>query len=370
MPPAAPRSSGAGTVVHAVVLAAATVAASAGLAALGLPSPTLFAGLLTGLLDALLLPRPLPLPRGTGTAAQAVVGVTIGTLVQLSTLAALGEHWLPVLLVTLGTLALSLGTGALLGRHRDVDAVTGAFALVAGGASGLVVMARQLGADERVVAVVQYVRVLVVVLSLPVVLHVAFGVRAQGSPAPAAGGPLWAGLLLLAVCGVAGRWLGRVAHLPAASLLGPMLLAAALSLGGLAGAARVPGTLEALAYALIGLQVGLRFTPASLASVARVLPAALALIVAGVAGSAGLAALLSATTGLPLLDTYLATTPGGLYAVLAAAVGSGADATFVLSVQVLRLLVMLLAAPVLARALAGGALRRRRGPPPPAAPTR
>ena len=56
-------------------------------------------------------------------------------------------------------------------------------------------------------------------------------------------------------------------------------------------------------------------------------------------------------TGLPALDTYLATTPGGLYAVLAAAVGSGADATFVLSVQVLRLLVMLLAAPVLAKTL-------------------
>jgi uncharacterized protein len=49
------------------------------------------------------------------------------------------------------------------------------------------------------------------------------------------------------------------------------------------------------------------------------------------------------------LDAYLATTPGGLYAVLATAVGSGANTTFVLAVQVLRLFVMLLAAPVLAR---------------------
>ncbi|WP_337063133.1 AbrB family transcriptional regulator [Kineococcus sp. G2] len=366
----APRAPLARTLGHALVLAAATAAASAGLAALGLPSPALFAGLLVGLLDALALPRALELPRGTGTAAQAAVGVTIGTLVQLSTLAALGEHWLPVLLVTLGTLVLSLGTGALLGRHRDVDPVTGAFALVAGGAGGLVVMARQLGADERVVAVVQYLRVLVVVLSLPVVLHLVFGVRAQEAAPAADGGPPWAGPLLVAVCGAAGAWLGRRAHLPAAPLLGPMLLAAVLSLGGLADGVRVPGALEAVAYALIGLQVGLRFTPASLASAARVLPAALALIAVGVAGSAGLAALLSAATGLPLLDTYLATTPGGLYAVLAAAVGSGADATFVLSVQVLRLLVMLLAAPVLARALASGRFRRRRGSPPPGSPRR
>jgi uncharacterized membrane protein AbrB (regulator of aidB expression) len=59
-----------------------------------------------------------------------------------------------------------------------------------------------------------------------------------------------------------------------------------------------------------------------------------------------LAALACDLAGLPL-----ATTPGGLYAVLATAVGSGGNTTFVLAVQVLRLFVMRLAAPVLARAL-------------------
>ena len=350
--PPAPGPRRRATALHALAVAAATVLAARGFAALGMPSPALFAGLAVGLLDALAVPRALPLPRQAGTAAQAVIGVTIGTLVQLSTLAALGEHWLPVLLVTLGTLALSLGTGWLLGRHRDLDTVTGAFALVAGGASGLVVIARQLGADERVVAVVQYLRVLLVVLSLPVVLQLGFGVRAAPATADAGTGPLWAGLALTLGCGLAGRWAGARAHLPAASLLGPLVLAAALSLSGLVPGVGVPGPLEDLAYAVVGLQVGLRFTRAGLATVARVLPAALALIVVGVLGSAGLAWALAAATGLPLLDTYLATTPGGLYAVLAAAVGSGADATFVLSVQVLRLLVMLLAAPALASALA------------------
>ncbi|WP_432565304.1 AbrB family transcriptional regulator [Kineococcus sp. SYSU DK003] len=337
---------------HVLALVAATVVATLLLGRLGLPSPALFAGLAAGLVDALLSRRAVRLPPLAGTAGQAVVGVTIGTLVQLSTLSALGAHWLPVLGVTVGTLLLSLGTGWLLGRHRDVDAVTGAFALVAGGASGLVVIARQLGADERVVAVVQYVRVLLVVLSLPLVLNVVFGVRASGSVA--AGDQDWAvGVGLVVVCGLAGPWLGRRAHLPAHTLLGPLLLAAAASLTGLTGGAQVPDLLQQVAYALIGLQIGLRFTRASLATVARVLPAALALIVVGVLGSAGLGVALSRVSGLPALDTYLATTPGGLYAVLAAAVGSGADATFVLSVQVLRLLVMLLAAPVLARLLAG-----------------
>jgi Transition state regulatory protein AbrB len=51
------------------------------------------------------------------------------------------------------------------------------------------------------------------------------------------------------------------------------------------------------------------------------------------------------------LDGYLATTPGGLYVVLATAVSGSANAGFVLSVQLLRTFLMLLAAPPLVRLL-------------------
>jgi len=103
---------------------------------------------------------------------------------------------------------------------------------------------------------------------------------------------------------------------------------------------------------MIGLQVGLRFTRESLKAVAALLPLALAAIVVLIVASAGLGVLLARATGASMLDGYLATTPGGLYAVLATAVGSGSDVTFVLMVQVARLFVMLFSAPLLARALA------------------
>jgi hypothetical protein len=90
---------------------------------------------------------------------------------------------------------------------------------------------------------------------------------------------------------------------------------------------------------------------ASLRTVGRALPPALAIIAGLVAACAGLGEVLAAATGVGRLDAYLATTPGGLYAVLATATGSGADTTFVLAVQVLRLFVMLLAAPLVARRL-------------------
>jgi hypothetical protein len=68
----------------------------------------------------------------------------------------------------------------------------------------------------------------------------------------------------------------------------------------------------------------------------------------------GLAWVLHVTAHVSLLDAYLATTPGGLYAVLATAFGSGANTTFVLAVQGLRLLVMVLAAPLVVRWLLRG----------------
>lgn len=336
-----------------VLLAAAALAAL--LTWLGVPSAALFAGLAVGLGRALLVGRPLALPKQGMTGAQAVVGVSIGALVSLSTLRAVAADWLPVLAVTVGTLLLSLVAGRLMALRAGVSRVTGAFSMIAGGASGITVMARELGADARMVAVLQYLRVLLIVVTMPVVAAVGFGAVGGRGGAPVDDGPgLWVGLLFTVVSVGAGIPLGRLARLPVASLLGPMLVAATLDLTGLSRDADVPALLEAVAFLVIGLQVGLSFTRDSLRVVGRALPLALLLIVGLVLASAGLGAVLAVTADVSPLTAYLATTPGGLYAVLATATDSGADATVVLAVQVLRLFVMLLTAPLLSRWLRRG----------------
>ena len=145
--------------------------------------------------------------------------------------------------------------------------------------------------------------------------------------------------------------LGRLCRLPAAALLGPLAVTMALAVLGtdvdVTSAPLVVAT--ALAYAVIGWQAGTRFTPESVRTVARSLPVAGALILAVIALCAGLGLLLSRLTGVSAMDGYLATTPGGIYAVLAAAVSSGGDVTFVSAVQILRVVVMLAVTPYLAR---------------------
>jgi uncharacterized protein len=334
---------------------AAAVAVSVAFAAVGIPSPALFGGLIAGLVRALGLRGRMDLPGAATTAGQAVIGVSMGALVDLETLRAVGANWLPVLLVTVATLALSLATGLLLRLQGGISPVTGAFSMIAGGASGIIAMARDLGADERMVAVLQYLRVLLIVLLMPVVATVIYGASAGGAgPVTAGGGPGWPeGLLFTVGCSIAGLVVGRLVRLPVAALLGPMVAAAVVDLTGLGQGAEVPGVVESAAFLVIGLQVGVSFTRESLRTIGRALPLALALIIGLILASAGLGGVLAAATGASALDGYLATTPGGLYAVLATASDSGADVTFVLAVQVLRLFVMLLSAPLVARALRG-----------------
>ena len=81
----------------------------------------------------------------------------------------------------------------------------------------------------------------------------------------------------------------------------------------------------------------------------RLLLPALVAIVGVLAGCGLLAVALELTTPVSLRDAYLATTPGGLYAVLAVAIGSDANAGFILAAQGLRVVVMVAVAPLAVR---------------------
>lgn len=332
----------------------AVVAAVGGAA--GVPSPALFAGLLVGLAFALRTDWELDVPDVGSRAAQGVLGVSLGVLVQTSTLAEIGGNAPAIVGVTAATLAVTVLAGLAMGRLTGLDRPTASFGMVAGGASGIVAISRELGADERLVAVMQYLRVLVIVVLTPIVVAVAGGGGGGRAVADGAVAGGWVeGVGTLVACLVVGIGLARLVRLPAGSLLGPLVVAAGLSLAGAGLVAPVPAAALQVSYAAIGLSVGLRFTVASVRHAARILPATLALIVLLIVASAGLGLLLVPLADVGALDAYLATTPGGLYVVLASAATSDVDATFVLAVQVLRLFAMLLAAPLLARWLAGRA---------------
>ncbi len=84
-----------------------------------------------------------------------------------------------MLIILLSTLAISALTGWLLVRYSSLPGATGAWGSSPGGASAMVVMAQEYGADVRLVALMQYLRVLFVVGAAVMVVRFALGGEAQ-----------------------------------------------------------------------------------------------------------------------------------------------------------------------------------------------
>ena len=330
-----------------LLLSALVLAASVALDRLGLPTPWLFGGLAGALAYALSRPsEPLQLPSFAFRIGQATVGVVVGSSIAWGSLADLGPRWAIVAAVSTFSLVVSLTVGRLLIR-RGASPVTAAFSSIAGGAAGLTAMADDLHADARTVAVLQYLRLLVVLVSMPIVVGVVFSADVAPAAVGAGDSTLGIDLLYVAIAGGIGLVLGERLKMPSPAILGPMLVGALVGIQAPFDDATVPEVIEAIGYLAIGVQVGLRFTVASLRSIWSMVPTALFTITVVLLACAGLGWVLVVTTGAAPLDAYLATTPGGIYAVMGTSQATGGDVTFVAATQVLRLVIILASAPFL-----------------------
>lgn len=340
------------TLVSLLVLGAPTAAVAFALNLVGLSSTMLFAALIVGLAAALSRPKsPIVFPRRAFVSAQAVLGVVLGAYLDSDALRAVGDAWVPVVLVSAGTLLISMAAGLVLARYTELDRATATLGMIAGGSSGIVGMAGEIGGDDRLVAFMQYLRVLVVMLLMPLLVAV-WGGGGGGDPSAPSEALLatpsdW---LLTALIAPLAALTARRIGVPAGTLMGPMVVASALTLAGVDFV--VPLVVRELAFALIGLQVGLRFTMDTVRRMGRLLGPVLIGLFALLIACFLLAVLLHLLSDISLRDAYLATTPGGIYAVLAVAFGAGGNMTFIIAVQSVRVVVSVLLAPLAVRRLA------------------
>ncbi|WP_166396169.1 AbrB family transcriptional regulator [Rubrobacter marinus] len=340
------------------LLPLAVGAAGAGLVAQGLsvPAAWLVGPMLVAILLALARPEARPrIPGWTRRASQAVVGIVIASTFQPAVLPLVAREWFAVGLAVGSTVLLSLGASVVLARFAPLDGRTAALGTLPGAASAMSLLGEPLGADPRLVALMQYGRVVLVVASAAIVARL-------GAPAPVTAGfaglekqgvdpliqNLWAAYAVAALVAVVGGWVGARLALPAGGLLGPLLLGVALQEARILDLA-LPAGVPPLAYALIGIHVGLLFDRTSLRRAGGLLPSLLASTLSLMLASAGMGWVFSALTNTDYLTAFLATTPGGIDSIAVMAVGSGADASLVVAVQTMRLLAVVLVGALLDR---------------------
>lgn len=166
-------------------------------------------------------------PRPFFIAAQMIIGCMIARSLTPSIFGVLLANWALVLLILFSTLAISALAGWLLVRYSALPGATGAWGSSPGGASAMVIMAQEYGADVRLVALMQYLRVLFVAGAAALVVRVALGGEAQEMTQQVAWFPpiSWQLPLTLLVTAAAG-WLGLRLRFPSGAMLFPMLIGA------------------------------------------------------------------------------------------------------------------------------------------------
>jgi membrane AbrB-like protein len=283
-----------------------------------------------------------------------VIGVSIGGAFTPQVLRdALG--WWPSLLALLVFLPAALGVGFVI-YHRlgGLPKSTAFFGAVPGGLIETVVLGEAAGADPRMLTLLQFLRLILCIVLVPLAFTFVTGHAvgsASGVEMTGAGVPLHAwDVAVLTVAAVAGWGLGRLLHLPAAVMTGPILLSALAHLTGLTEAVP-PGWMVTLTQLVVGTSLGARF-----AGLPRgTLPLALRLASLNAAAALALAlvfaAILAPVVGEPPAAVFLAFAPGGLAEMSLVALSLQMSVVYVTAHHVVRIVLSVLIAQQLARRL-------------------
>jgi membrane AbrB-like protein len=293
----------------------------------------------------------LVVPRWPYLGAQAVIGAMVSAGITATIIATFGHDALLFSVVMATTLLGAAALGWLISRSGLIPGATAVYGTSPGAASAMVMLGEAEGGDARLIAFMQYSRVLLVALAAALVAR--FWVGASGG-AHAAGAPWlapvhWGNLAAVLLLAALGQQAARLLRLQAWALLGPMLLLSALHAGGWL-VIDLPGWLLAAAYALLGWHIGLGFSRDALLHAGRAVPvmASAALCLIGFCGL--LAWCLMHLAHVDALTAYLATSPGGLDSVaIIAASTPGVDLPFVMALQSVRLLFCIGLSPLITR---------------------
>lgn len=280
--------------------------------------------------------------------SHAVVGCLIAVWLDPQMLARALSLWPLILVFVSLTFAAAALAGLFAAWRTGIARDLAIWGFLPGLLGAVIEAADAKGIDSRMIAFIQILRLLNVILAMVLLAALLSGPAIAPTPSGAqmAGADLRDGVLIAGTVAsgvLAARCLG---FLPAAATLVPLLLTTALAFSGIRVA--VPGWMVTLAFLGIGAGVGLRFTPALLRMALRSLP--------GLSLACALLILLCAASGLVLafvagvspLTGILATVPGSIDSLALLAIGAGADVSFIMTFQTVRLFAVALIGPSLA----------------------
>lgn len=313
----------------------------------GLPLPFLLGPMLACLLAAL-IGAPLAGAGQFGIFMRTFLGVAVGSSITPSVLAELPDLAGSLAIVPLFIAVIALVGYPLFRRVFGFDHPTAWYAAMPGGLQDMLVFGEEAGGDVRALSLIHATRVLVIVTVAPLIMTFYWGVdlsQPPGAPLRATD-PVEVGVMVAA--GFFGWKIAERVGLFGASILGPMILTAVLSLSGLI-THRPPAEIIQAAQFFIGIAVGVKYAGITWRELRVDVSAGLvyALVLAGI--SLIFIELIVWLGLAPALDAFLAYLPGGQAEMVVIAIIAGADLAYVVSHHLLRIIIVITLSPLISR---------------------
>lgn len=314
---------------------------------LGLPLPWLLGPMLACLAVALCGVR-MQGAGQFGVFMRTFLGVAVGASITPEVLAGL-----PAIAGSLAIVPVFIAVIALVGyplfrRGFGFDHPTAWYAAMPGGLQDMLVFGEEAGGDIRALSLIHATRVLVIVTVAPLIMTLYWSVDLSQPPGAPITSVAWDQIALMVAAGFLGWKIAERVGLFGASILGPMILTAALSLTGIIQT-RPPAEIIQAAQFFIGIAVGVKYVgitgrelriDVTAGLLYSLVLAVISLIFLEIVYLLGLA---------PALDAFLAFLPGGQAEMVVIAIIAGADLAYVVSHHILRIVLVILLAPIAAR---------------------
>ncbi|WP_239431146.1 AbrB family transcriptional regulator [Sporosarcina sp. ACRSL] len=299
---------------------------------------------------------------------QLLLGIELGLQLNLSILITIKNNIIPIASTIVLSLLFSLGSGFLLFKFCKVDKLTSFYSTAPGGLSAMPGMAHEAGANTGVVTILQTMRILLVVISIPIFISISQNpigeVKVTGS-----GYDLYLNksdidfiwTLILFVIAFGGVALVKRLRFPVPWLIGSMMVVAfartfySLSLGD-EFTAFWPEEVMVISQIMIGASIGSFFNKIMFTGIRKVLLFSFLSTIGLIFIMMLCAYMVSILTGIPFVTTALAFAPGGVAEMTTASVILQADPLFVVAVQILRVLIVNITLPPLFSYLDKGGL--------------
>ncbi len=280
--------------------------------------------------------------------AQGVVGMMIAGHLPLNVFHEIAADWVIFLAGTSSTIITSAFLGWLLARTGLLPGTTAIWGSSPGAASVMTLMCEDYGADMRLVALMQYMRVACCALSTTLAAWCLGHTGAALDHTSWWEISSWPGLVVTVALTVVSPLLGVRFRIPGGALVLPLILGMAIKITGVIPIV-LPQWLLALSYAVLGWGIGFRFTPKVLRHAARLFPYILGAIIILILANGVFGIVLMHWAKVDFLTAFLSTSPGGADSVAIIAASTNVNLPFVMAMQVSRFLMVLLAGPLLAQ---------------------